>query len=102
MEGEAMYARVTAVQGDPDKAESGIDAFNSEVLPAIKGIDGYKGAMLLIDRNSGKGYGISLWESEDARRRGGEAVAEARETTIQAMGGSVPPVEELEVVSSDL
>ncbi len=97
-----MYARVTAVQGDPDKTESGIDSFNSDVLPVIKGVDGYKGAMLLIDRSSGKGYGISLWESEDARRRGGEAVAKARETAIQAMGGKVPPVEELEVVSSDL
>jgi hypothetical protein len=41
-------------------------------------------------------------DSEDARRRGAEAVDEARAATIKAMGGSVPPVEEFEVVASDL
>ena len=46
--------------------------------------------------------GITLWESQEARRRGAEAVGEARAATIKAMGGSVPPVEEFEVVASDL
>ena len=97
-----MYARVTVVQGSPDQIEQGIDAFNSGVLPAVKGVAGYKAAFLLVDRTSGKGMGISLWESEDARRRGAEAVDEARAATIKAMGGTVPPVEEYEVVASDL
>jgi hypothetical protein len=97
-----MYARVTAVQGSPDKVEAGIDSFNGEVLPALKGVGGYKGSFLLVDRETGKGYGISLWESEEARRRAGEAVAKAREATIKEMGASVPPVEELEVVVSDI
>lgn len=97
-----MYARVTVVEGSPDRIEAGIDAFNSQVLPAIKGVDGYKGAMLMVDRATGKGIGMSLWASEDARRKGGEAVAQARSATIQAMGGTEPPVQEYEVVSSDM
>lgn len=97
-----MYARVTVVQGSPDKIEQGIESFNSQVLPAVKGVAGYKAAFLLADRKTGKGIGITLWESEDARRRGAEAVASAREATITAMGGTVPPVEEYEVVASDL
>jgi heme-degrading monooxygenase HmoA len=97
-----MYARVTVVQGSPDKIEQGIESFNGEVLPAIKGVAGYKAAFLLADRTTGKGIGISLWESEDARRRGGEAVDAARAATIEVMGGTVPPVEEFEVVASDL
>ena len=97
-----MYARVTVVQGSPDKIEQGIDSFNREVLPAAKGVDGYKAAFMLADRETGKGMGITMWESEDALRRGAEAVAAAREATIKAMGGTVPPVEEFEVVASDL
>ena len=97
-----MYARVTVVQGSPGKIEQGIDSFNSEVLPAAKGVAGYKAAFLLADRKSGKGIGITLWESEDARRRGGQAVDAARAATIKVMGGSVSPVEEFEVVASDL
>jgi heme-degrading monooxygenase HmoA len=97
-----VYARVTVVQGSPDRIEQGIDSFNSQVLPTVKGVVGYKAAFLLADRKTGKGIGITLWESEDARRRGGEAVDAARAATIKAMGGSVPPVEEYEVVASDL
>ena len=96
-----MYARVTVVQGSPDKVEQGIDSFNSAVLPTVKAVDGYRGAFLLVDRTTGKGMGITLWESEDARRRAADAVSEAREATIKAMGGSVPPVDEYEVVASD-
>lgn len=97
-----MFARVTVVQGSPDKVDAGIDSFNTQVLPTAKGVDGYKAAFLLVDRSSGKGIGITLWNTEEARRQGGEAVAQAREATIQAMGGTVPEVEEYEVVASDL
>jgi len=96
-----VYARVTVVQGLPDKIEQGIDSFNSAVLPAAKDVAGYKAAFLLADRKTGKGIGITLWESEDGRRRGAEGLDAARAATIKAMGGSVPPVEEFEVVASD-
>ncbi len=97
-----MYARVTVVQGSPDKIEQGIDSFKTAVLPAAKSVDGYRAAFLLADRQTGRGIGITLWGSEDARRRGAEAVDEARAATIKAMGGNVPPVEEFEVVAHDL
>lgn len=97
-----MYARVSVVQGDASKVEQGIESFNGMVLPAVKGVQGYKAAFLLVDRETGKGMGITLWESEDARRRGGEAVDEARAATIAAMGGTVPPVDNYEVVAADL
>ncbi len=50
-----MYARVTVVQGSPDRIEQGIDSFESAVLPAAKCVDGYKAAFLLADRKTGKG-----------------------------------------------
>jgi heme-degrading monooxygenase HmoA len=79
------------VQGSPDKIEQGIDTFNSEVLPAVKGVAGYKAAFLLADRKTGKGIGITLWESEDARRRGGEAVDPAPRQPSKQWGGAFLP-----------
>ena len=35
-----MFARVTVVQGSPERIEQGVDLFNSQVLPAAKGVDG--------------------------------------------------------------
>ncbi len=97
-----MYARVTMVQGSPEQTDAGIESYNSQVLPAIQGLDGYKGSMLLVDRSTGKGIGLSLWATEDARRQAADAVAKAREATVKAMGGTVPPVDEYEVAVSDL
>lgn len=96
-----MYARVTVVEGDPDRIDAGAKSYEENVLPAIQAVEGYKGSMLMADRSTGKGIGISLWETEEARRAGGEAVAQARQKTIEEMGGTVPPVDEYEVLVSD-
>jgi hypothetical protein len=97
-----MYARVTVVEGSPDRVDSGIKSYNESVLPVVQGASGYKGSMLLVDRSSGKGIGLSLWETEDDLRAIDAKVAEARKATIEEMGGSVPPVDEYEVAVSDL
>lgn len=37
-----VYARVTVVEGSPDKIEQGIDSFQNAVLPAAKSVVGYR------------------------------------------------------------
>ena len=55
-------------------------------MPA--GLEGAK-MMMLVDRESGKGLGITLFESEDAMRRGDEALnamnpgANERRTSVE-------------------
>jgi heme-degrading monooxygenase HmoA len=97
-----MYARVTVVQGSPDKIDAGVESFNQQILPTAKKLEGFKAGFLLVDRSTGKGMGITMWDSEEARAKGAEALAEARAATIQTMGGTVPPVDEYEVVASHL
>lgn len=97
-----MFARVTVTEFDPDRIDSGIESFNSQVVPTAKAQDGFKGALLLADRAGGRGMGITLWETEDARTRAGEALDVARAATLKAMGGGAPPVDEYEVVASEL
>ncbi len=96
-----MYARVTVVESAAD-IDKGAQSFNEQVVPAAKSVDGYKGALLLVDRERGRVMGMTLWESEDARRRGGEAVDAARSAALDAMGVSErPPVDEYDVAASD-
>ena len=96
-----MFARVTVVDGDPDRLEAGTKMYSEQVLPAIQGVPGYKGSMLLANRTTGKGIGMSWWETEEARAAGAEAVDQARKATVEEMGGTVPPVDEYEVMISD-
>jgi len=69
-----VYARVATFESDPASVDQAIEMVRNEVAgdtPA--GLEGAK-MLLLIDRSSGKGIGITLFESEDAMRRGDEAL----------------------------
>ena len=61
-----MYARVTTIEGAPGQAEEGIRTFREQVLPVLDDVEGCKGTFLLVDRNTGKALGVTLWASEDA------------------------------------
>jgi len=69
-----MYARVATFQSDPADIDRAIEMVRDEVAgetPA--GLEGAK-MLMLVDRETGKGVGITLFESEDAMRRGDEAL----------------------------
>ena len=60
-----MFARFTIVQVNPDKVDEVIKLYEESVVPAAKSQKGYRGAYLYTDRKTGKGYSISLWDSEE-------------------------------------
>jgi hypothetical protein len=70
-----MYARIATFQSDPGTVDDAIKMVKSQVAsgqtPA--GLEGAK-MLMLVDRASGKGVGITLFDSEDAMRRGDEAL----------------------------
>jgi heme-degrading monooxygenase HmoA len=63
-----MFARLTIVQGKPDKIDEMIQIYEESVVPAAKSQKGYQGAYMLVDRSTGKGVSISLWDSEEDAR----------------------------------
>ena len=69
-----MYARVATFESDPAKVDDAIAMVRAEVdgeVPA--GLEGAK-MLMLVNRETGKGVGITLFETEDAMRRGDEAL----------------------------
>jgi hypothetical protein len=69
-----MYARVATFESDPSSIDGAIEMVRKEVAgetPA--GLEGAK-MLMLVDRKSGKGLGVTLFESEEAMRRGDEAL----------------------------
>ena len=70
-----MYARVATFEGDPGQVDEAIEFVRSQPYDTPPpGLEDAKGMMMLIDRSSGKGLGITLFESEEAMRRGDEAL----------------------------
>jgi hypothetical protein len=70
-----MYARVATFESDPANVDAAIDMVRAEVESgnAPPGLEGAK-MLMLVNRESGKGLGVTLFESEDAMRRGDEAL----------------------------
>lgn len=59
-----MFARVTTMYIRPEMLDKATSIFENSVLPAANSQKGYCGAKLLLDRKTGKGIVITLWESE--------------------------------------
>jgi hypothetical protein len=69
-----MYARIATFESDPSTVDDAIEMVRSEVDGETpEGLEGAK-MMMLVDRESGKGLGITLFDSEEAMRRGDDAL----------------------------
>ena len=70
-----MYARVATFEGDPSHLDEAISMVRGQVEAgdAPPGLEGSK-MLMLVDRESGKGLGVTLFDSEEAMRRGDEAL----------------------------
>jgi hypothetical protein len=74
-EGGTVYARVATFESDPSRVDDAIAMVRSEVESeeTPPGLEGAK-MLMLVNRETGKGLGITLFESEEAMRRGDEAL----------------------------
>ena len=70
-----MYARIATFESDPSTVDDAIAMVRSEVAAAETppGLEGAK-MLMLVDRKSGRGLGITLFADEEAMRRGDEAL----------------------------
>ena len=69
-----MYARMATFESDASKVDDAIATVRSVVEGETPpGLEGAR-MLMLVDRESGKGIGITLFESEEAMRRGDAAL----------------------------
>ncbi len=70
-----MYARVATFESDPSKVDEAIELVRGQVESGDtpEGLEGAK-MMMLVNRETGRGLGITVFESEEAMRRGDEAL----------------------------
>jgi hypothetical protein len=73
-----MYARIASFEGVTDRVEEAVEATKAQVEAdwesPPEGLEGVKEMWMLVDREGGKGLGITLYETEEDLRRGDEAL----------------------------
>ena len=84
-----MYARIATFESDPGTIDDAIKMVREEVAgDTPEGLEGAK-MLMLVNRETGKGLGVTLFESEDAhapRRRGAERPEPGRERAADLRG----------------
>jgi len=93
-----MYARVTTLEGPPDRMDDAARHVQEQVVPQLQQMDGFKGFVALGDRNSGRLLGVAFWEDEEALRATEQEVSGVRSGAADAVDGTVASVEQYEVV----
>jgi hypothetical protein len=70
-----MYARIATFESDPANVDDAISMVRGQVASGETppGLEGAK-MLMLVNRETGKGLGVTLFESEEAMRRGDEAL----------------------------
>ena len=85
-----MYARVATFESNPANVDAAINMVRAEVESGSTppGLEGAK-MLMLVNRETGRGVGITLFDSEEAMRRGDEALnamnpgASERRTSVE-------------------
>ena len=93
-----MHTRVSTLEGPPDQIDEGLRYLREQILPnAFQDDEGFKGALALVDRQSGKTLTITFWESEEAMHATEEEANRIRSELAQAGGETIAAVERYEV-----
>lgn len=92
-----MHARVSTYQTeDPDGLASGFASVTQE----LEQVEGFSHGYFLVDRASGKGASITLWESEEALQASSAKADELRARGTGPSGSSIISVDSYEVVQT--
>jgi quinol monooxygenase YgiN len=98
-----VEARVITVLIDVYRVDEAIKIYEEYVAPAVKLREGGIGALLLGDRNSGRGISITFWEDRDklleAQKSG---FMQDQIAKLASMLIGAPDIEALEVMVKDI
>jgi hypothetical protein len=92
-----MHARVSTFQSPADKLAKSEQILQTEIAPKVLEMNGSRGIISLVDRESGKSLAITLWDSEDAMHASEEPANQVRAKAASASGGETISVERYDV-----
>ena len=60
-----MFVRQTIIHTAIDKIDEAAKLFKESVIPAFQSQNGYRGALFISDRKTGKSICVSLWDTDE-------------------------------------
>jgi len=97
-----VYARVTTVQGDPARVSEAISNFKENIVPAIEKQSGVRTAYFFVNRQSGKIFAGSIWDTEHDLQASETSIGTLRTEAIKKFGGRDAKIEAFEVYFTEI
>jgi len=99
--GDSVFARMFTIEGQSEQLYEFSRLGEEKILPALQRLDGFKGSLVLANRQNCHILVVTFWHSEEAMRGVEEASHWFRAYGAEAAGGQVTSVERYEVVYSE-
>jgi heme-degrading monooxygenase HmoA len=97
-----VYARVTTVQGDPAHASEAISNFKQNIVPTIEKQAGARTAYFFVNRQSGKVFAGSIWDTEHDLQKADASISTLRTEAIKKFGGRDAKIEAFEIYFTEI
>ncbi len=98
-----MEARIVTVQVDVYRMDKAIKIYEESVAPAVRLREGGLGALLLVNRKSGKAISITIWENEEREKEARESgFMQEQIAKFESMLMATPEIDAFEVIVKDL
>lgn len=97
-----MVSRVNFLETTPDRMEDVARVVREVVHPGISGEPGYVGYVVLGDPDSGDALGVTLWETDEARKRSDAKARTIRPRVEEGTGGTMRDVRQYDVLFFDI
>lgn len=95
-----MFARVTTFQGDPERMVEGARIFREEVVPWLRDSTGFRGVIVMVDRENERALGISFWTTKETATDAFTSGASLRDEVAASVGTTMTGEEFYEVVTA--
>jgi heme-degrading monooxygenase HmoA len=90
-----MFTRVSTILGKPERIDEGIRNYKEQMLPAAKKMSGFKQALFMVDRKTGKMVSITFWDSEKNLLASTGAADKLRAQGVEHSGTNQPSIVEI-------
>jgi heme-degrading monooxygenase HmoA len=96
-----MFARVTSYSGTPEKIERALETYREQVLPWVSDATGFRGLVVLLDRDREEGIALTFWADEASLRDNVASGAALRDEIAEAAETPIVEVRSYEVIAAD-
>lgn len=92
------HARVVRIKAEATTTDQAIRTWTSEIFPLLKKQNGFRGATLVGNRQTGDGLSVTYWESERAMKDARAQVRPQAEPIMNKAGSKIVEDDECEVI----